>query len=69
MRKRPKMPVRCPRGITSTVKRNDEEVKTNKDGLWITVRSLDIARADEAEEERRGTDPLFGLVPLSSSSP
>jgi hypothetical protein len=68
MRKWPKMPVKSPRGITSTVKRNDGEVKANE-GLWITVRSLDIARADEAEEERRGTDPLFGLVPLSSSSP
>jgi hypothetical protein len=31
------------------------------------VRSLDIARANEAEE-RRGADSLFGLVPLSSSN-
>jgi hypothetical protein len=48
--------------------KDNKEIKASKKALWIMVRNLDEARADEAEEERRKADFPFGLVPLSSSS-
>jgi hypothetical protein len=68
MRKWPEMPAKSPRRITSTVKRIIRRSRRARRALWIMVRNLDEARADEAEEERRKADFPFGLVPLSSSS-
>jgi flagellar biosynthesis GTPase FlhF len=43
----------------------DKEISASKKGLWIIVRNVDEARADEAEEERRKADAPIGLLSLS----
>jgi hypothetical protein len=43
----------------------DKEINASQKGLWIMVRNVDEARADEAEEQRRKTDSPFGLLSLS----
>jgi hypothetical protein len=45
----------------------DKEIKESKKGLWIMVRNIDEARADEAEDERRKGDAPFGFLSLSRS--
>jgi hypothetical protein len=48
--------------------RKDKEIEASKKGLWIMVRNIDEARADEAEEERRKADSPFGFLSLSRST-
>ena len=48
--------------------KDDKEIKASKKGLWILVRNVDEARADEAEEQRRKAESPFALLPLSRST-
>jgi hypothetical protein len=41
--------------------RKDKEINASKKGLWIMIRNVDEARADEAEEERRKAGSPFGF--------
>lgn len=71
MKKRAIVMRKMERGKSARGVSEDQEVKNSAKGRWVVIRSLDEARAEEAEEELRKASSLFAFLstPNSRSPP